>query len=178
MSELDALRYPMGTYVPEDFSETLLKDWLLHLRTLPVELEYAIANLDENQLHTSYREGGWTCQQVVHHLADSHMNAFIRCKLLLTENKPVIKPYDQDTWVSLPDTRLVPVNISITLLHALHIRWHVLLSNVSMEDWNRTLVHPEYNKEMSLWYMLGLYVWHGRHHVAHINRLRERKGWR
>jgi hypothetical protein len=106
MQDLDSLRYPIGTYVPEDFSDTLLKTRLIDLRTLPIELEYALSNLDEDQLHTPYREGGWTCQQVVHHLADSHLNAFIRCKLLLTENKSVIKPYDQDAWVSMPDTML------------------------------------------------------------------------
>ncbi len=115
--------------------------------------------------------------QVVHHVADSHMNAYIRFKLALTEDVPVIKTYDENAWSQLPDIRSVPVNYSITLLHALHTRLVAVLEEMKPEDWDRKLFHPEKQKEISLWYLLGLYAWHGRHHTAHINKLREREGW-
>ncbi len=134
-------------------------------------------NLDAAQLDTAYREGGWTVKQVVHHVADSHMNSLIRFKLGLTEDNPTIKPYDENEWVKLADTQNLPVNVSLTLLHALHIRLHELLKNMSRTDLDRTLFHPEHKKEFTLWEFLGLYAWHGRHHTAHITSLRERMGW-
>ena len=141
-------------------------------------LESAIENLDEKQLNTPYREGGWNVKQVVHHVADSHMNAYIRMKLGLTENNPTIKPYEEKDWAEMIDTKNVPINISITLLYALHSRWSEILKHLSPEQWNRTVFHPEYKKEMTLWYLLGMYAWHSRHHVAHVMMLRENKGWR
>jgi hypothetical protein len=105
------------------------------------------------------------------------MNAFIRCKLALTEDNPVIKPYDQNTWVNTADATNVPINISITLLHALHIRWHELFLNLSEMDFEKTVMHPEYKRQMSLWYILGLYAWHGKHHIAQIQGLKERMNW-
>lgn len=170
-------KYPIGKYEEQPFSESALRERLLDILFLPKALENAIANLDEFQLNTSYREGGWTINQLVHHLADSHMNAFIRCKLALTEDNPVVKPYNQDDWVSTPDVSEVPLNISVTLLHALHQRWHKLFAGCKLADWERTVMHPEYKKQMSLWYILGLYAWHSKHHVAHITTLREQKGW-
>ena len=134
-------------------------------------------NLDEAQLQTPYRPDGWTSQQVVHHVADSHMNAFIRFKLGLTEDNPSIKPYDEVMWAELSDTKIVPINVSLTLLHALHTRWVAVLENIKEEEWSRTLFHPEHKREMSLWYVIGLYAWHGKHHTAHITSLRERNGW-
>ena len=116
-------------------------------------------------------------KQVVHHVADSHMNSLIRFKLGLTEDNPTIKPYDENEWVKLADTQNLPVNVSLTLLHALHIRLHELLKNMSRTDLDRTLFHPEHKKEFTLWEFLGLYAWHGRHHTAHITSLRERMGW-
>jgi len=174
---LDSLRYPIGEYVEQPFSETQLREWLLDILFLPNHLENAITNLDEFQLATAYREGGWTIKQIVHHLADSHMNAFIRCKLALTEDNPVIKPYDQDLWVNTPENIHLPVNVSITLLHALHIRWHEFLKSIKPDQWERTIMHPEYNKQMTLWYILGKYAWHSKHHIAHIVSLRERNSW-
>lgn len=118
------LRYPIGKYITQPFSEKLLGEWLTDIKFLPQHLENAILNLDEIQLDTVYREGGWTVKQVVHHVADSHMNAYMRFKLGLTENNPAIRPYDEAAWAEMDDTKNLPVNISITLLHALHARWY------------------------------------------------------
>jgi hypothetical protein len=171
------LRYPIGKYEPQPFSDRQKRAWLQEIQFLPGLLESAIENLDEKQLNTPYRDGGWTVKQVVHHVADSHMNAYIRFKLGLTETNPTIKPYEEALWAELNDVTHVPINISITLLYALHTRWHATLLNLPAEAWNRTVFHPEQKKEMSLYYLLGSYAWHGRHHVAHITSLRERKGW-
>lgn len=171
------LRYPIGKYEPQEYSEELKEQRLADIKFLPNALENAIANLDEQQLQTPYREGGWTVHQLVHHVADSHMNAYIRFKLGKSEDNPTIKPYDEKIWAEFSDVKNLPVNISITLLHALHHRWHEFLKNFSEQDWQRTLYHPEYQKQFTLWHFLGLYSWHGRHHVAHINALRERMKW-
>ncbi|SJZ86372.1 YfiT family bacillithiol transferase [Sediminibacterium ginsengisoli] len=170
-------RYPIGQYEPQPFSEKQKKEWLLDLRFLPEELERSILNLDSAQLQTPYREGGWTVQQVVHHVADSHINAYTRFKLGLTEDKPVIKPYEEKEWALLPDNDSIPVNVSLTLLYALHQRLVATLQDLTGEQWQRSIVHPEHGKEMTLWHLLGMYAWHGRHHTAHITSLREQRGW-
>lgn len=174
---MENLQYPIGKYIEQPFSESKKEEWLLAIETLPLQVEYAITNLDEAQLQTPYRPDGWTVHQVVHHIADSHMNAYIRFKLGLTEDNPSIKPYEEKKWAEMADTKNLPVNISITLLHALHKRLLEVLKNISAEEWNRKVYHAEYKKEMTLWYLLGLYAWHGKHHVAHIVSLRDRKGW-
>lgn len=171
------LRYPIGKYEPQPFSAALKRSWLQDIQFLPGLLEQAIENLDEKQLSTPYRDGGWTCKQVVHHVADSHMNAYVRFKLGLTENNPVIKPYEEALWADLADVDAVPINISITLLYTLHTRWHAAILHLTDADWKRTIVHPEHKKEFTLWHLLGMYAWHGKHHVAHITSLKERKGW-
>lgn len=170
-------RYPIGKYEPAPFSAKQKEEWLLDIKFLPEELEKAILNLDARQLQTPYRDGGWTVNQVVHHVADSHLNAYTRFKLGLTENNPVIKPYEEKEWAMLADVDLVPVNVSITLLHALHQRWHAAIRDLRDEQWQRAVIHPEHGKELSLWYLLGMYAWHGKHHTAHITALRENKGW-
>jgi uncharacterized damage-inducible protein DinB len=170
-------RYPIGQYEPQPFSDRQKETWLADIRFLPNAVEAALNNLDEAQLHTPYRDGGWTVHQLVHHIADSHINAYIRFKLGYTEETPVIKPYEESAWALTEDVKTLPVNISITLLYALHQRWTVFLQSFRDEDWQRTVFHPEHKKEMSLWYLLGMYAWHGRHHTAHITALRERMGW-
>jgi uncharacterized damage-inducible protein DinB len=170
-------RYPIGKFEPQPYSENQKQAWLLDLQFLPEALERAISNLDEAQLNTPYREGGWTIKQLVHHVADSHMNAYIRFKLGLTEDKPTIKPYEEQDWALLADNDLVPINVSLTLLHALHLRWVATIKDLTEEQWNRKVVHPAANREMSLWFLLGLYAWHSNHHVAHITTLRENKQW-
>lgn len=171
------LRYPIGKYEPKEFSEELKEQWLADIKFLPNAVENAIHNLDEKQLQTPYREGGWTVHQVVHHLADSHMNAYIRVKLGYTEDNPTIKPYEETLWALTSDVKNLPVNISITLLHALHQRFSEFLKSFTAADWNKTVFHPQHNKQLSLWHLLGMYSWHGRHHTAHITGLRERSGW-
>lgn len=174
---MEDLRYPIGKYIVQPYSEIQLAEWLNDIKYLPSHLENAILNLDDMQLATPYRDGGWTVKQLVHHVADSHMNAYIRFKLRLTEDSLVIKPYDEKAWAEMIDTKKLPVNISLTLLHALHIRWYEILRNMSSEDLEKNTFHPEHKKEMTLWYLLGLYAWHSRHHVAHVTALRERMGW-
>lgn len=176
-TEID-YRYPIGEYEPKPFSIEQKVEWLADIKFLPLHLENALLNLDEAQIKTPYREGGWTVHQLVHHIADSHMNAYMRFKLGLTEDNPVIKAYDEKLWAEMEDVKKLPVNISITLLHALHIRWHETLKYMTDDEWNnRTIFHPEHKKTMRLWFLLGMYAWHGKHHVAHITSLRERMGW-
>lgn len=172
---MDALKYPVGIYEPQPFSEALRHEWMQEIKWLPNQLESAVENLDEEILHKPYRPGGWTIHQLVHHVADSHANALIRFKMGLTETNPEIKPYNQDAWVQLADTKNLPINISLTLLHGIHLKWTALLKDMQATDWLKTMYHPEYKKEMTLWYMLGLYAWHGKYHTAHILRFRERE---
>src|SRR5579871_5474885 len=142
----------------------------------PANLRTAIQGFSEAQLDTPYRDGGWTVRQVVHHLPDSHLNSYVRFKLALTEDEPTIKPYAEDRWAELADTQATPVEVSLTLLDALHARWLKLLRSLTPEEWKRTFRHPELGA-MTLEKTLALYAWHGRHHVAHITSLREREGW-
>jgi hypothetical protein len=181
--EID-LRYPIGKAEDQPFADKKMYDENIkevHLNDIqycPGLLEAAVLNLDEHQLNTSYRDKGWTLKQVVHHVADSHINAYVRFKLALTETNPVIKPYDEAAWANLSDTQDVPINISLTLLHALHLRWVTLMRNMTETDWQRTVFHPEHKRFITLWYMLGNYAWHGKHHAAHITSLRERMNWK
>ncbi|MEO5985036.1 MAG: YfiT family bacillithiol transferase [Ferruginibacter sp.] len=174
---MQSLQYPIGKYVEQPYSDDQLQAWLLDIKSLPKWIEHAITNLDEAQLDTPYREGGWTVKQLIHHVADSHMNAYIRFKLGLTEVKPSIKTYEEKEWAKMSDTQNLPVNISITLLHALHLRWSEVLTHMLWEDFKREVYHPQHKTHLSLWYLLGMYAWHSRHHVAHITALREKQGW-
>ncbi len=172
------LKYPIGRYqTPDRYEPELQNEWIATIEALPSWLDAVIENLDASQLDTPYRPGGWTVNQVIHHLADSHMNAFIRLKLALTEDSPVIKPYDERLWAELPDYEVVPVNVSITLLHALHYRWGQLLRNMNSEDWERNFYHPEHERYVPIWELTDIYAWHGRHHTEQIRKLRENKNW-
>jgi len=170
-------RFPIG---PQPHAETLSPEQrhplLEALAVLPAEFRAAFAGLTEAQLGTPYRDGGWTLRQVAHHVPDSHMNAYIRTRLALSEDAPVIRPYDQDAWAALPDTA-GDIGVSLDLLAALHGRWVRLLSALSDEQWASTFVHPEYGRVYTLSGMLASYVWHGRHHTAQVTGLRERNGW-
>jgi len=171
------LRYPIGKYEPQPFSVEQKEEWLADIKFLPNGLEAALQNLDEVQLQTPYREGGWTVHQLVHHVADSHMHAYMRFKFGLLEEAPTIKPYEEKEWAQTADVQNLPVNISITLLFSLHARWHEFLKHIKDEEWQRTVFHPEHQKSMTLWFLLGLYAWHGKHHMAHITELRQQEGW-
>ena len=161
------LRYPIGAYETKPFSIPQKVEWLADLKFLPLQLENAILNLDEAQLHTPYREGGWTVHQLVHHVADSHMNAYIRFKAGLTENNPVIKPYDEKAWAETPETKLDPV-ISITFLKAHHVKWTALLKLIKNEDLRKEFFHPDSKKHVPLDRLIALYAWHGEHHLGHL----------
>jgi uncharacterized damage-inducible protein DinB len=174
---MEKLRYPIGKFnFDVDVTPEKRRAWIRHVESLPRELRRAVSGLSPEQLDTPYREGGWTVRQLAHHLADSHMNAFIRWKLALTESSPTIKPYDQDEWVTTADVTDADVEPSLTLVEGLHARWTKLLSSLSPSDFAREFNHPE-SGVTTLDRQLQLYAWHGRHHVAHIDSLRQRKGW-
>ncbi len=169
-------RYPIGKYTPEEnLSEARRKELIAQIAAAPGKLRAAVEGLDAKQFATPYREGGWTVSQVVHHVADSHLNAYVRFKLALTEDFPAIKAYDQQRWAETADGR-VPAGVSLNLVEALHARWVALLEAMSAQDFQRKLQHPELG-EVTLERYLGLYAWHGRHHVAHVTALRERMKW-
>lgn len=175
---IENLKYPVGRYVkPDAYYPELIREWIDILNALPLWMDASIENLDQYQLQTPYREGGWTIQQVVHHLADSHLNAYIRLKLALTEENPVIKPYSEQLWAELPDTQLVPVNISVTMLHTIHRRMTALMDVMMPVQWECSYYHPEHGRNIPLWELAAMYAWHSRHHTAHIMHLRERMGW-
>ena len=172
------LRYPVGKFnwdAPINESDHALL--IATIAETPGALRSAVAGLARDQLETPYRTGGWTVKQVVHHVPDSHLNAYTRFKLALTENEPTIKPYDEAAWAELADSRRVPIEVSLELLDALHLRWVTVLRSMDAADFQRGLVHPEKKGVVTLQQMLGLYAWHGRHHVAHITSLRKREGW-
>jgi len=177
MDDLEHLKYPIGRYIkPDSYTPELLSEWISTLEALPLWMDVCIENLDHEHLQMPYREGGWTIQQLVHHVADSHLNAYIRLKLALTEDNPTIKPYDEKAWAELPDTQLVPVNISVTLLHTIHRRMVAILNHLQPSDWERTYFHPEHQRMFPIWEIVAMYAWHSRHHTEHIKRLRERIG--
>lgn len=170
-------RYPVGQFVPDAHPTPESRARHIdEIAALPGRFRQALAGLSAEQLNTPYREGGWTVRQVAHHVPDSHMNSYVRFKLALTEDHPTIKPYDENAWAHLADTENTGIEISLTLLEALHKRWVVLLKSMKSADFLRQFNHPESGSHDLDW-LLALYSWHGRHHVAHITSLRERKGW-
>lgn len=175
---LEQLRYPVGRFQrPVAFTEADKKQWIAILEALPKWLDALVENLDEAHLQTPYRPGGWNVIQTIHHIADSHANAYVRLKLALTEDNPTIKPYKEALWAELPDVQSVPVNVSITMLHAMHRRWTAVLRSMGAEDWERTYFHPEQERKVPLWEMTAMYAWHSKHHMEHIRGLRERMNW-
>jgi uncharacterized damage-inducible protein DinB len=177
MTQQDDLRYPIGRFSAPDGSVAGVRSAHLEtLRSLPEQLEAAVSGLSDAQLDTPYREGGWTVRQVVHHIADSHANSYVRFKLALTEEWPTIKPYDEGAWANLADSRVEPVEPSLSFIGALHARWVALLEPLSEADFQRGYNHPAMGRQ-NLATALALYAWHSRHHTAHITNLRARMGW-
>lgn len=173
---MEDLRYPIGSFSPPgDLDGEARKTLIDQIAAAPARLREAVAGLDDARLDTPYRPGGWTVRQVVHHLPDSHANAYVRFKLALTEETPTIGTYDEAAWAELGDSR-APIALSLDLLEALHERWVLLLRSLAPRDFARTLHHPEFEDLLSLDVLLALYAWHGRHHVAHITSLVERMG--
>jgi uncharacterized damage-inducible protein DinB len=170
------LRYPIGKFdASREVTPELRTEFIRTIADLPRNIAEAVKNLDERQLDTEYRPEGWTVRQTVHHVADSHLNSYCRFKLAVTEDKPTIRPYHEDRWAELADSRL-PVDVSLRLLEAVHRRWATLLESFTEEDFKRELIHPE-SGAWTLDRFLGLYDWHSKHHTAHITKLRERNGW-
>ena len=171
------LRYPIGTYDPLTNTTAAQRSVLIeHIAAAPQQLRAAVQNLSPAQLDTPYRPEGWTVRQVVHHVVDSHLNSYIRFRWALTEDEPLIKAYDENAWAKLPDANTADPGVSLALLETLHKRWVLLLQALTPEQFNRTLRHPEAGL-LKLETMLGLYAWHGQHHIAHITTLRERMEW-
>jgi hypothetical protein len=174
---MDDPRYPIGKF---SFDGTLTDkqkaQFLDDIEQIPAWMEEAVRGLSEKQLDTPYRDGGWTVRQLVHHMPDSHVNSYVRFKLALTEDQPTIRPYMEDRWAELPEAKSAPIGMSQAFLRSLHSRWILMLRALQPADWKRTFHHPD-NGLMNLEKSLALYAWHGRHHVAHITRLREKLGW-
>jgi uncharacterized damage-inducible protein DinB len=171
-------RYPIGPFAYGGPADAAGRAALIEsIAATPARLRAAVAGLDDAQLDTPYRDGGWTVRQVVHHVPDSHLNAYTRCKLAVTEDRPTIKPYDEAAWAGLDDARTLPVDVSLALLEALHVRWVHFLRSLPDGAWAREISHPEWDAPMALDKLLALYAWHGRHHEAHVVGLRRRMGW-
>lgn len=177
MNEYD-LKYPIGKFkAPQSITKTHINDWIEQIEALPKRLNQLTFDLNQEQLDTPYRDQGWTVRQVVHHLADSHMNSFIRFKWTLTEKNPLIKAYFEDRWAELPDSK-GNIKLSLDLLKSLHARWAILLKSLDEGDLKRTFIHPEGQVSVSLAKNIGIYAWHGEHHYAHIENLLKRKDWK
>ncbi len=175
--DLEKLKYPIGRFqAPAGYEQAAVDSWIKDIEKLPALLNETVERLNPAQLNTPYRQGGWTIAQIVHHLGDSHMNSYIRFKLALTEHQPAIKPYDQALWAELPDYTLFPIGDSLKFVELLHKRWVILLKSLTEEQMQRTFLHPD-TGVVVLYKNVGLYAWHGRHHLFQIKGLVERQEW-
>ncbi|MCZ0070892.1 bacillithiol transferase BstA [Bacillus sonorensis] len=175
---MEQFKYPIGAFTaPQKTDEHERAALIEALRQAPALLKEAVQGLNDQQLDTPYRKGGWTVRQVVSHLADSHLNGYIRCKLALTEDVPLIRTFDEQNWAGLTDSLTFAPNLSIELLESLHNRWAALFEALQEADYQKAYLHPDSREEISLHHALSLYVWHSKHHIAHITSLRERMGW-
>ncbi|SDS67438.1 YfiT family bacillithiol transferase [Gramella sp. MAR_2010_147] len=178
LEELELLKYPIGKFDnPQSISSEDIQRWITDISELPEKLNKKVRPLSKEQLDTPYRPEGWTVKQLVHHIADSHMNALLRFKWAMTEDEPTIKAYDEKGFAQLYDSRLAPVEISLDFITALHGKWTILLENMSVSDFEKTFVHPATGHRYTLKESLGNYSWHSRHHYAHLNNLIIKKGW-
>ncbi len=173
----EQLKYPIGQFQePEIITDKHIQLWIQDIALLLHQMRQAVTGLSDEQLDTPYRPEGWTVRQLVHHVADSHMNAYIRVKLALTEDNPIIKPYEEALWAELPDSKM-GIDVSLSLLDNIHARWVTILRGLNADDFERTFIHPANYKVFALKVSTGLYSWHGRHHVAHVTHLKTREGW-
>lgn len=172
------LRYPIGNFQPQQsITDQQRSELIQQIADAPARVRAAVKGLHEDQLSTPYRDGGWTVRQVVHHLPDSHLNAYVRFKLAMTEDGPMVKTYHENLWAELHDARTADIALSLSLLDSLHARWVIFMNSLPSTEFGRTYTHPDYGS-VKLDYLVQLYAWHGRHHAAHITSLRERKGWK
>lgn len=177
-AQLEQLKYPIGKYeIPNPITDTQVEKWIAVLEELPNKFAELTTPLNEEQLDTSYRPGGWTVRQVVHHVSDSHHHSYVRFKWGLTEDNPVIKPYFEQKWANLFDTRTAPIQMSLDHFKAVHFKLVYLLRGLSEDQLNRKFTHPDGNEETTLKENIGRYAWHGSHHLAHLSNLVEREGW-
>ena len=175
--DLNHLKYPIGKFVkPEQISESLIKEWINTIEVLPKQLSEITKDLTIEQLNLLYRPDGWTIKQVVHHLADSHINSLIRFKLALTEDVPTIKPYHEDRWAKLIDGNDNDLTNSLSLLTGLHAKWVMLLRSLTKDELKREFIHPEHGKRFSLEETMGIYAWHSKHHLTHIEQALKHQG--
>jgi hypothetical protein len=177
--ELEKAKHPIGLFVkPDNITQDIIKNYISSISALPAKLRKETEHLSEARLDTSYREGGWTIRQLVHHLADEHINGFIRFKLALTEENPTVKPFDEIGWAKLIDSKKMPVEPGLQIISGLHTRWTVLLYSMSGEEFKKTYYHPEQGEQLILDEVLGEYAWHSDHHLAQIIELKKRKKWK
>lgn len=177
-NELEKLRYPIGKFsAPEKIKKSEVNKMIKEIDKLPKRLKEAVKNLSDEQLDTPYRADGWTVRQVIHHIADSHINSYCRFRLALTEDNPTIKPYEESKWAELPDAKTLPVKFSLDLLKNLHKRWVMLLKSLDKDQLKRTFHHPENNKDWKLDETIAMYSWHCNHHLAHIEELKKSRNW-
>ncbi len=163
------LKYPIGEYVyPSNVDQTQIKSWIDSLENFPQQLIEVTSTLTKAQLAMNYRPGGWTLRQVIHHIADSHINAYMRVKLTLTEENPIVRPYNEEIWAELPEAKNGDIEISIAIIKAIHHRLVITLRALNFADFNRKYIHPAANQRLTLSYLVGNYAWHGQHHLAHI----------
>lgn len=169
-ANMDHLRFPIGKFnMPSEFSEETVSKWISEIKSFPQRLKQAISNFTTEDFQNTYRPEGWTAAQVIHHCADSHLHAYIRTKLALTEDSPVVKPYEESDWAKMPDAMQLDVTSSVALLESLHHRWVETLSPLDAASRERTYFHPQHQKTFPVNYLIGLYAWHGNHHLAHVN---------
>ena len=174
---MEDLKYPIGKFAPQDsYTDSEIAACIARIESLPARLRQALTNFSDNQYDTPYRDGGWTVRQLVHHIADSHLNAYIRIKWTLTEPSLVIKAYNEKLWATTPEVQGDP-SISLDLISAHHRKWVSLLKHLSPTDLEKHFVHPDSGKEIKLKNLVALYAWHGDHHLAHITKLKGRMGW-
>ncbi|MGD9900551.1 MAG: YfiT family bacillithiol transferase [Calditrichaceae bacterium] len=174
---MEKLKYPIGKAVyPDPIDKRTIEKWIQEIEILPQNLSKSVQNLNEKQLNTLYRPGGWTVRQVIYHISDSHLNSYIRFKLAITEDQPVIKPYDQEKWAETADSSLFPVQDSLQFIELLHKRWVILLKSLNEEQLERGYMHPE-SGYVQLKKNIGLYAWHGKHHLAQVQALIKREQW-
>lgn len=178
MSNLEHKKYPIGRFeVPDNICDIKLSEYIKVIKNFPEKLKSLVENFSDEQFDTQYREGGWTVRQLINHIADSHINSFIRLKLALTENNPVIKPYDEAKWAELQDSLNMPVKAAMKMIKGTHQRWTVLLKSMTNKQFERTFHHPETHQDQDLRTYLAHYAWHCNHHFAHIENLKKEKNW-
>lgn len=176
----EKLKYPIGKFIKPDrdsLTKELLEKYIAEIEIFPSRLRSEVENLTDEQLGAQYRPNGWTIRQVVNHCADSHINGFVRFKLTLTEEKPIVKPYFEERWAELIDSKAIPIEPALKMLEGLHQRWTILLKSLKEEQLKRSFIHPENEREISLEETISLYAWHGNHHLAHITTLKKIKNW-